>query len=464
MAADASIFQQYLKPARSVADYQGDMDKQEQNALTLAAARQSSADDQATRQAYIGSGGEQNKMLQLLQQGGQYKAAEALRKSMLETQKTQGDIGLTKAKTAESTQKTDSGSYEMQVKKHDKAITDIAALQDPQTAHASIDAHLAAGDIDATKAQAMHASIPQDPAQFSTWQIGMLRGIMTAKDQLAQVSPDANARLNAQTSTANNAATVGATIRGQNMTAGTASNRLAYDKSQAEGGGTEGVSPDAIKNAAARYNIDGTLPPMGMGKQAAAGRTAILNEAALQAGASGVSPDDQRIAQIGNKANSAALAKIQQQQTMVGAFEKNFNRNADIALEYSTKVDRTGVPLANKWINAGKRSIAGDPELAAFDASVKAVSNEYAKIVSGSMGNTATAEGEIKKIEGLLNAAQTPQQVSAVINLMKRETQNRMTGFDEEKAALRSTMTTNKKPPSGATTPANIQSLLNKYK
>lgn len=217
--------------------------------------------------------------------------------------------------------------------------------------------------------------------------------------------------------------------------------RMAFDREQANGG-EAAFTPEAIDNAAARYNIDGTLPPMGMGKAGAAGRSAILNRAAVLAGLSGLSGDEQRIKQIGNKANAAALNKIQQQQTMVGAFEKNFVRNADIALEYSKKVDRSGIPIVNKWVNAGKRSVAGDPELAAFDASVKAVSNEYAKIVSGSMGNTATAEGEIKKIEGLLNAAQTPQQVSAVINLMKRETANRMKGFDEEKEALRGSMTT----------------------
>lgn len=222
--------------------------------------------------------------------------------------------------------------------------------------------------------------------------------------------------------------------------------RLAFDKEQQSSSGN--FTPEAIANAAARYNIDGTLPPMGMGKAGSTGRSAILNKAAELASQSGLSSDDQRIQQIGNKANSAALSKIQQSQTMVGAFEKNFNRNADIALEFSQKVDRTGVPIVNKWINAGKRSVAGDPDLSAFDASVKAVSNEYAKIISGSMGNTAVAEGEIKKISDLLNAAQTPEQMKSVIQLMQRETQNRMKGFDEEKAALRNTMKSGAKPSS----------------
>jgi hypothetical protein len=229
--------------------------------------------------------------------------------------------------------------------------------------------------------------------------------------------------------------------------------RLAFDQSQA--GGESSFTDGAIANAAARYNIDGTLPPMGMGKAGSLGRSAILNKAAELAASSGLTGDQQRIQQIGNKANTAALSKIQQQQTMIGAFEKNFNANADIALEYSAKVDRTGVPLANKWINAGKRSIAGDPDLAAYDQAIKSTANEYAKIVSGSMGNTAIAEGEIKKVESLLNSAQTPDQVNAVINLMKRETQNRMKGFDDEKASLRGSMTgggpaDGAKPPQGA--------------
>ena len=211
-----------------------------------------------------------------------------------------------------------------------------------------------------------------------------------------------------------------------------------------QGSDSMGFSPAAIANAAARYNIDGTLPPMGMGKSGSEGRKAILNQAAILAQQSGVSADDQRIQQIGNKANTAALSKLQSQQTMVGAFEKNFNKNADLALGLSTQVDNTGVPLVNKWLNAGKRSVAGDPKLSSYDLSIKATANEYAKIISGSMGNTAMAEGEIKKVEGLLNAAQTPQQVAEVINYMKQETQNRMAGFDEEKATLRGSMRTSK--------------------
>lgn len=245
-------------------------------------------------------------------------------------------------------------------------------------------------------------------------------------------------------------------IRGQNLQAGQAGARLAFDKSKESAtDGVEGNFTDAaIDAAAARYNLDGTLPPMGMGKAGALGRSRILNRAAEVAGADGASPEEQRIAQIGNKGNTAALSKLQQQQTMVGAFERNFVKNADIVEEYSKKVDRTGVPILNKWINAGKRNVGGDADLAAFDVGIKAVSNEYAKIISGSMGNTATAQGEIAKVSALLAAAQTPEQVTSVVNLMRRETQNRMKGFEEEKAALRASMAVRKPKAGGANTNA----------
>jgi uncharacterized ParB-like nuclease family protein len=61
------------------------------------------------------------------------------------------------------------------------------------------------------------------------------------------------------------------------------------------------------------------------------------------------------------------------------------------------------------------------------------------------MGNTAVALAEIKKIEALLNAAQTPGQVKAVVETMKRETANRMKGFEEEKAKLKESMIPEKK-------------------
>jgi hypothetical protein len=210
------------------------------------------------------------------------------------------------------------------------------------------------------------------------------------------------------------------------------------------------LSKDAIDDQANRFLTDGTLPSLGMGKDAVANRNAIINRASQLARDQGMSND--RVTQLANKANTSALTQLTKQETMVGAFEKNFVKNVDIVDRLSKKTDNTGVPLLQKWINVGKKASSGDPDLAALAVAIKAVQNEYGKIVSGSMGNTAVAVSEIKRMEELLNAAQTPQDVQAVLNTMRQETQNRMLGFKEQKAELTGAMRGSVNKPA---TPAN---------
>lgn len=230
------------------------------------------------------------------------------------------------------------------------------------------------------------------------------------------------------------------TRRGQNITAGTAAERLKFDKDQATATDDVTFSPEAITNAAARYNVDGTLPPMGMGKQGATGRAKILNEAARLAGLTGDTAEEQRIRQVANKASATALTALTKQEAAVNAFEKTFNRNADMVTELATKRDQTGMPFAQKWIQAGKRATGNDPELLAYDSAIKGTLNEYTKIVSGSMGNTQAAVSEIERVTKLLNSAQTADQINAAIKMMKIETENRRIGFKEEKAVLTESM------------------------
>ena len=66
--------------------------------------------------------------------------------------------------------------------KANKAITDIAALNTPQEAIASIDKHLAKGDIDQDKADMLKAQITQTP--FPKWKQSTIMGILSAQEKL----------------------------------------------------------------------------------------------------------------------------------------------------------------------------------------------------------------------------------------------------------------------------------------
>lgn len=210
--------------------------------------------------------------------------------------------------------------------------------------------------------------------------------------------------------------------------------------------------PAVDLEAAHRYNADGTLPPsMGRGQQGAAESKRIRSIAAQLSVAAGIDPADVRANQLAFKGSGQAITQLVKKEAQVGANVRNFDFNAGQVLDLSQKVDRTGVPIINAWMNAGRRAVSGNPELAAFDTAVKTTVNEFAQIVSGTTSGAST-QGEKEKAEKLLSAAQTPQQIIAVLNQMKIESQNRMKSFADQKKETLTTMRSGGKP---AAAPAN---------
>ena len=215
------------------------------------------------------------------------------------------------------------------------------------------------------------------------------------------------------------------------------------------GDGAEGFSPAAIENAAARYNVDGTLPPMGMGKAGAQGRKAILNRAAELA--IGSDPTRLRVNQLDSKAAASALGQVSKSAAMLGSFEDNANANADIALELSSKMDRSGVPLLNAGLQAWKTG-TGSPEATQFAAATETFVSEYAKIMSGGMGNAAATEGASDRAHKLLSTSMTKEQFEGNVNLLKREMRNRMKGFEDTQESLKARISGSPSPKEDAGT------------
>ena len=114
-----------------------------------------------------------------------FAAAPTLAPTYLEkalaTRETVSKIGKTGAETGKI-------NFETQIAKANKAITDITSLSNPQDAAASIDAHLANGDITADKADALKNSLSAAP-NFGAWQKNMVMGILDAKDKLTMTAP-----------------------------------------------------------------------------------------------------------------------------------------------------------------------------------------------------------------------------------------------------------------------------------
>lgn len=451
--ANLSIFQGLLQPPKSVADYdmqaaqlQGQQLQNSgrgiQNQTAQLTNQKTQTDLDRSNQLLalsrgLPQGSSDLDRLSAMRNAGFYDQADALSKTLDDRAKS----GATAAKDNASAADT---SFKTQQAKRAAKLQAISQFSSPEDAKNHLASGVQDGSIPMAEATQMIQKVPTDPAEFQKWQLSTMRSLLTPEQQTKLTTPDANSVLSAQTQTsnnaltnetsrANNASTVGAKIRGQDLV-----NARAQD-----GGGAEGFSPAAIENAAARYNMDGTLPPMGMGKAGSQGRQAILNRAAeINSGTPGA---DQRLTQIDNKASGTALTQLGKSKTMNAAFEKTANMNADMALGLSQKMDRTGIPLLNAGLQAWKTG-TGSPEATQFAAANETFVAEYAKIMSGGMGNGPVSDAARSKASHLLTTAMTQPQYAGNVKLLQNEMKNRMKGFDDQADELRNQMRGGAKP------------------
>ena len=144
---------------------------------------------------------------------------------------------------------------------------------------------------------------------------------------------------------------------------------------------------------------------------------------------------------MSNKANQSAFNQLDKQATMVGAFEKTAQKNMNLAISLSNKVSRAGIPIFDRWVQSGRKMISGDPAVAQFHSANETFLNEYAKIMSGSMGNTPISDAARASAKEMLDSAYTKDQYMAVMSTLKKDMDNRMTGFIDQRNELSAKIT-----------------------
>lgn len=199
------------------------------------------------------------------------------------------------------------------------------------------------------------------------------------------------------------------------------------------------LTPEGQDLAAQEYLNTGKLPP-GLGHASAGINAKIVSRAAEIAAANGNDAQAAALNRASFKSAQVGLTALTKQRTLVGAFERTALKNLEIAVDESAKVDRTGVPALNRWLLAGKKSLSGDVEVGRFNAALTSALNEYAKVLSGATGAAGISDAARREAEELLSTANTPEQVTGIVEIMKREMANREAGFAEQEAQLKETM------------------------
>lgn len=172
-------------------------------------------------------------------------------------------------------------------------------------------------------------------------------------------------------------------------------------------------------------------------------KIAVMKEA-------GITSEDVVSGRAGFKADTASLNKITPQYDAIVAFEKTAVRNGEMLKTLADKVDTTGVPVVERWIRAGRKSVAGDTDVAKFDAQIQIYRTEAARILVNPNLTGVLSDSARHEIEAFLPSSATAPQIRNVVDLLKNDFDFRKAGLEEQISSIRTRMR-GRVAPSGAT-------------
>lgn len=215
----------------------------------------------------------------------------------------------------------------------------------------------------------------------------------------------------------------------------------------AAAGAGDGFSSAALDQAAEQYTATGVLPSFGQGKAGAALRLKVANRAAELHG-------DASLA--GNKADYGAdkdsLKHLQRQADATEQFENTALSNLNTFLDQAKGVVDTGSPFFNAPARKLAQQFAGNPKMAAFNASREVAVNEISKVLSGSTGAAAVSDSARHEAASLLGPDASLAQIQAAAQILKTDMANRKKAVNDGIAIVKGRIAGHKAPP--ATGPA----------
>lgn len=206
--------------------------------------------------------------------------------------------------------------------------------------------------------------------------------------------------------------------------------------------GMELLTPDgkALMDASIAHGYNMPMPNMGYGKAGTAAKAAAINSLAARFKNAGRSPDEAISLMIQGKTATTGLTGLQRTFANVSGWEHSAAKQADIALEMSGKVDRTGAPIFNHWLLAGRQG-TGSVEVAQFNNTVNTLAEEYAKVIGG--GNATATDSTRALAHDMLNSAMTQDQFAGVVAKMRQEMATRTQALQEVVSSQRGSITGN---------------------
>ena len=188
---------------------------------------------------------------------------------------------------------------------------------------------------------------------------------------------------------------------------------------QTQDGAAPALSDAGLALTAHQYAMTGQLPPMGMGKQGAAVRTAIINKAADVY--QGLDLPSQMAAY---KANQHSLTQLQGTADKVSAFEATAGKNLDQFLALADKIPDTGVPWLNLPVRMLTKEIVGNDNMAAATAARDVALREIARVTNDPNLSGVLSDSARREVSALSPENATLGQIKAVAKVLRQDMAN----------------------------------------
>jgi len=120
----------------------------------------------------------------------------------------------------------------------------------------------------------------------------------------------------------------------------------------------------------------------------------------------------------------ALASTLKQRQQALGAAQQfigQFKNQTKLVEKYLEPGLAGSVPVFNKWIQAGRKSIAGDTDVTNLDTLIRGMAREHQRIVTGVTSNAQLHVSAQETADSLVNNAFTADQVRGQIKMMTEE-------------------------------------------
>lgn len=206
---------------------------------------------------------------------------------------------------------------------------------------------------------------------------------------------------------------------------------LQSTKPKPAGAASQGkMSDEALNQAADLYATTGQMAGFGMG--ASPDRAAVRNRAALRHPGTDIA---------GNKAeftkNQKTMTNVQNLRDLSGAWENTVISNGQVMLDALAGVPETGFPIGNYALRH-LMGQTGSPAIARFNAARETFKNEVARLLGqAGTGGAVISDSARREVDRILSGNLTGRQLRASFDIIKRDAQNKRTGYDKQVQQIR---------------------------